>query len=93
MEQYLKKNLSNFTSSRLLISGMEGKDMLLNTELIKWYLEQGLIITKISEVIEFRRERPFCSFVNEVTEARKAGALNPALKILGDVQKLTGNSA
>jgi len=72
---------------------MKGKDMLLSTDLLKWYLEQGLVISKISEVIEYRRGQPFSSFANTVTEARKAGALDPALKILGDTEKLTGNSA
>lgn len=92
MEQFLNKSDSNFSSSRLLISGMEGKDMLLSTDLLRWYLEQGLIITAISEVIEFRRAKPFTNFAKTVTGARKAGALDPSKKILADTEKVTGNS-
>jgi hypothetical protein len=40
---------------RLLIGGMRGREMLIITPLLKWYLEHGMLVTKIYQVVEFTR--------------------------------------
>ena len=41
---------------RSLIGSMKGEKILLATPLLKWYLEHGLEVTKVHQVIEFTPE-------------------------------------
>ena len=59
MQTYLNDTDSNFKSTRLLISGKSGKDLLLSTNLLQWYLNHGLVVTSVTEVIEYKRGSPF----------------------------------
>ncbi len=78
---------------RLLVSGLKARQILLATPLLKWYLEHGLIVTKIYQVVEFRENVCFGKFVDEVSNARRAGDSSPDLAIIADTMKLIGNSA
>ena len=49
---------------RLLIGAMSARQLLLATPLLKWYLDHGLKVTKIYEVVEFRRQACFKGFVS-----------------------------
>lgn len=62
--------------------------MLLGTPLLRYYLEKGLSVGRVYEVIEFTADKVFSNFVNRVTEGRRAYA-NTAL---GNTFKLVGNS-
>ena len=61
--------------------------------MLKWYLDHGLKVTKIYEVIEFRENACFKEFVAEVTKARREGDERPECSILAETFKLLGNSA
>ncbi len=78
---------------RLLLGGMKARQILLATPLLKWYLEHGLIVTKLYQVVEFRRQACFKRFVKDVSDARRAGDSAPELSIIADTNKLIGNSA
>ena len=93
MSQHVDTNNINFKERRLLISGLEGKELLLSTALIKWYLNHGLRITKIHQVVEFFGKRPFKNFVCDITEKRKEGSRNPNKAVLAQTYKLIGNSS
>ena len=90
MQTFIEKHDIKIKSRRLLISGLEAKDILLSTTLLQWYLEHGLIITHISEVLEFCKAYPFVKFVDEITKSRREGSRNKEKKILGDLMKLIG---
>jgi hypothetical protein len=51
----------NYKSKKLVVS-MFGKKMLFPTELLKWYLEPGLVISNITCVVRYERKAPFKSF-------------------------------
>ena len=93
MQQYINEHNISIKSRRLLISTLDANKILLSSELIKWYLSHGLEVTEVYEVIEFSKDRPFIHFVNEVTERRKEGARDKTKAMLGQLWKLTGNSA
>ena len=44
-------SIAPFPEPRLLIGGMKCKEILLATELLQWYLEKGLRVTKIHQVL------------------------------------------
>ncbi len=77
---------------RLLVGGTKARQILLATPLLRWYLDHGMKITKIYQVVEFRRQSCFKGFVEEVSKARRAGDASPDLSIIADTMKLIGNS-
>ena len=80
------------TPQRCLIGSYHGKNILLGTPLLKWYLEHGLIVTKVQLVVEYLPKRSFAGFADEVTAARRRGDVNENEKILSDCYKLMGNA-
>ena len=93
MKRYVEKNDMSTKPHHLLVGGMQAEKILLHSELLKWYLEKGLEVTKVHQVIEFRPRRVFRPFVQQVSEARRLGDADPAMKPVGDGVKLIGNSA
>jgi hypothetical protein len=77
---------------RLLVGGTKARQILLATPLLKWYLDHGLVVTKIYQVVEYRKMACFDEFVQEVSEARRAGDARKELAIIADTMKLIGNS-
>ena len=79
-------------SSRKLLGVTKAENILLYTPVLKWYLNIGLKVTGIYKYLKYKSGRPFSWFPEEVSNARRAGDSNPALKQLGDTYKLKGNS-
>jgi hypothetical protein len=46
---------------RLLVGGMWGRQILNATPLLKWYLEHGMVVTKIYQVMAYKRP-PWATF-------------------------------
>ena len=78
---------------RTLIGSFIGKNIFLATPLLHWYLEHGLVVDKIYEVVEYVPERCFQGFADTVSENRRNGGLDPTKAILAETFKLLGNSA
>ena len=67
---------------------MQGKKILLAIPLLKWYLEHGLEVTKVHQVVEFTPEPCFKPFGDAVSDARRAGDADPSKAIIADTMKL-----
>ena len=92
MQEHVKEfNLSQ-KPRRLLVGGMNGQNMLIATPLLKWYIDHGMKVTKIHEVVEFSKQKCFKGFMDEVTKARRLGDLDKDLHVLASTMKLIGNS-
>ena len=72
---------------------MRAEKILIATPLLKWYLEHGLEVTKIYQVVEFKPSRCFGDFEKEVTKCRRMGDKDSSKTIIADTMKLIGNSA
>ncbi|GMF22313.1 unnamed protein product [Phytophthora lilii] len=66
-----KKNMAK--KSRKLIGSYFGKKILIYTPLLKWYLAHGMVITKTYSFIKANAHKPFESFMNQVSDARRSG--------------------
>ena len=77
----------------LLIGSYFGKKIGLATPLLKWYLEQGLIITRIYNVIEYIPIAAFKHFAEQVAQARLDGDRNKDKALVAEMMKLIGNSS
>ena len=78
---------------RSLIGSMVGEKILLATPILKWYLEHGLEVTRVYQVIEYTPEPCFKPFGDAVSNARRAGDADPSKAIIADTMKLVGNSS
>ena len=71
-----------------LIGSMKEEKFLLATPLPKWYLEHGLVVTRIHQVVEFTPE-PCCKpFGDAVSDTRRAGDTDPRKAIIAFTMKL-----
>ena len=92
MQEHVRKSKLSEKPRRLLVSGAKARKILLATPLLKWYLEHGLRITRIYQVIEFIPKSCFKSFENEVSNARRRGDAD-GMTVTAETMKLIGNSA
>ncbi len=69
------------------------KRNLLYTPLLKWYIQQGLKLTKFYCAIKYTPEKSFQQFADEVSDAWRAGDVDDSKKLIADTMKLFGNSA
>jgi G:T-mismatch repair DNA endonuclease (very short patch repair protein) len=78
---------------RMLVGSLRGDKILLLSELARWYLEHGLVITKIYQLIDYMPRKAFAPFVDSVSAARRLGDADPDQEMLASTSKLVGNSA
>lgn len=62
MQRHAKKHDLCQKPRRLLIGDLSAKRLLLATPLLKWYLDHGLVVSDVHQVVEFRKQRCFQSF-------------------------------
>ena len=81
------------TSRRLLVGGMKARQILLATPLLQWYLNHGLVVTRLYEIVEFSPVKCFKNFVDQGIEGRRQSDNDPNLGLLGDTFKILLNSS
>ena len=77
---------------RMLIGSLKGERILLYSELLKWYLQHGLVVSRVHQLVEYVPRKIFERFGLSVTEARRLGDVDTSKKLLADTHKLVGNS-
>ena len=93
MRDHLQRKDRIKRPQRQLIGSYFAKEILLGSPLLKWYLEKGLVVTKVHMLVQYVPHKSFLPFVNQVTEAQREGDKNPHCKILLDLYKLLSNSS
>ena len=93
MKAYAEENDIMKRPRRSLIGSMMGEKILYATPLLKWYLEHGLEVTRVYQVIEYTPKPCFKPFGDAVSNARRAGDADPSKAIIADTMKLVGNSS
>lgn len=75
---------------KTLIQTYNGKQLLLYTPVIKFYIDLGLVISNVTKFIQYKAATPLEPFVSKITEGRIAaceagnGPLELAYKIIGN---------
>ena len=72
MKQYGEEHGFMKQPQRSLISSYFGRDILLITSLLQYYLSLGLKITRIYEVVQFERKPFFKGFVDQVKQRSRS---------------------
>ena len=76
----------------MLVSSFRGVKILLATPLLRWYLEHGLVVDRVYQIIEYEPNPCFRRFGESASAARRAGDEDPEKAIIADTMKLLGNS-
>ena len=92
MQNYVREHNLSRKPRKVLASGMKGEKMLLSSPYLRWLLLNELVVTKIHQVVEYNPSPCFKEFVNQVSEARRVGDIDPNQAIIADTMKLIGNS-
>ena len=85
-----KKHDMDKRPRKLLVGGMKAKKILLLLYLLKWYMDHGLHVTKIYQVIEFSPQSCLREFRETISDARRKGDENSEKLLLRDTMKLLG---
>ena len=88
MQTYAEEHNILAQPRRSLIGSVKGEKILLATPLLKWYLEHGLEVTRVHQVVEFTPEPCFKTFGDAVSDARRAGDADPRKDIIADTMKM-----
>lgn len=90
MQKYVDEHDVKFTSRRMLISAHEGRNLLLNSELLSWYINNGFVCTKVAQCVEAVPARPFIEFAEQVEQKRRLADNCPGEKVRSTLAKLIG---
>ena len=93
MKSYAEESHALNVPRRTLIGSMKGKQLLIATPLLRWYLDHGLQVTKIYEVVQYTPRSCFTKFGKNVVDARRQGDKDPNHAVIAETMKLIGNSA
>lgn len=93
MKVHVKQHGLSKHDRRLLVAGLSAEKILLATPLLRWYLQKGLVVSRIYQVVEYQKQRCFTDFVNKVSSCRRNADENPDTSIIADTMKVIGNSA
>lgn len=80
--------------SHTLLCSYYADKILLATPLLQWYLQHGLVVTKVHQVIPNQTKPMKCfeTFGQEVMAARRLGDIDPSKQIISASSKLMGMS-
>ena len=93
MQEYAKQHNIKDVPCRLLIGSYFGKRIGLMTPLLKWYLEHGLVITRIYTIVEYIPNAAFSSFMTQIAQCHQEGDRDKDKALIVEMSKLIGNSS
>ena len=64
-----------------LVGSMFGEKIMVISPMLKWYVEHGLKVTQIHQVVEYTPATCFQKFGEQVSEARRARDADPNKKL------------
>ena len=92
MRRYAEEHNIMKTPRRMLVGSYCGDKILLATPLLRWYLDHGLEVLHVYQVVEYDPIPCFRQFGNAVSKARREGDVHQDKTIIADTMKLLGNS-
>ena len=92
MKQYCQDNNITKVNRKLLISSYYGREILVITPLLRWYMQQGLVVTKVYMTLEWEPRRCFEFLTKAMADSRREADRDPNLKVMGEAAKLLANS-
>ena len=92
MREYAEEHDMMSRPRKSLIGSLFGEKIMIITPLLNWYLDHGLEVTRVYQVVEYTPSKAFQRSGEDISDARRAGDADPDKKILAETKKLEGNS-
>ena len=92
MKNYAEEERLMSQPKKLLISSFTLQNGTFITPLLLFYLQLGLVCTKIHRFVEYKPKKCFNSFVQSAVDARRQGDKNPNSSVVAETMKLLANS-
>ena len=92
MRRYAEEHNIMSTPRRMLVGSYRGDKVLLATPVLRWYLDHGLEVLHVYQVIEYDPIPCFRRFGDALSTARREGDVHRDKTIIADTMKLLGNS-
>ena len=93
MKNYAEEERFLSQPRKMLISSFTLQNRTLITPLLLFYLQLGLVYTKILRFIEYTPKKCFNSFVLSAVDARRQGDKNPNSSVVAETTKLQANNS
>ena len=77
---------------RMLVGSLKGEKVLLFSELLRWYIKHGLVVSKVYQTFQYNPRKCYEAFGTSVSDARREGDIDSSKALLADTSKLVGNS-
>ena len=81
MRQYAVDHDIMSQPRKRLVGSMFGEKIMVISPMLKWYVEHGLKVTQIHQVVEYTPATCFQKFGEQVSEARRARDADPNKKL------------
>ena len=93
MKTYAEEEGIMSQPQKMLISSFTLHNGTLTTPLMFFYLQLGLVCTKIQRFVEYTPKKCFNSFLQSAVDARRQGDENPNSNVVAETMKLLANSS
>ena len=93
MKNYAEEEKFLSQPRKMLISSFKLQNGTLITPLLLFYLQLGLVCTKIHRFVEYTTKKCFNNFVQSAVDARRKGDENPNSSVVAETMKLLANSS
>ena len=93
MKIYAKEKGKMSQSRKVSISNFTSQNVTLITLLLLFYLELGLVCTKLHHFVEYTPRNCLNSFVQSTIDARRQGTENPNSSVVAETVKLRAKSS
>ena len=77
MQEHARAHSLSEKNRNLLVRGMRAEKLLLATPLLRWYLDHGMHVSKVYQVVEFGHKKCFRTFVDQISESRRSADKDP----------------
>ena len=93
MKKYVEEGGIRSQPGKMLISSFTLQNGPIITPLLLFYLQLGLVVTKIHRFVEYTPKNCFNSFVQSAVDARRKGDENSNSSVVAETMKLLSNSS
>ena len=93
IKTYAEEEVIMSQPRKMLISSFTLQNGTLITDLLLFYLQLGLVCTKVHSFVEYTPTKCFNSFVQSAVDARRQGDKNPNSGVVAETMKLLANSS
>lgn len=90
MQNFHKQFNLKYQNRTNLVMCFDVSNILLTTELLAYYMNHGVTVTHIEEVVESVRGTPFKKFVDSIVKMRRDADANSSLALKANLAKLIG---